>query len=105
MSIGPVGIVASAAGSPLAQTKGAELDRAQEAVGATGRRVYHEKKAAAAGGVGEPDGEDHQPAERDGDGRRPWEDQPEANNITDTPRRRQSKDPSQQSGNMLDVTG
>ena len=35
------------------------------------------RKAEAAAGVGEPDGEDHETAERDGDGRRPWEDQPE----------------------------
>ena len=78
MSIGPTGIAAGVAGLPLAQTTGAETERTQQAVAARQRRVYHERKAEAAAGVGEPDGEDHQPAERDADGRRPWEDLPEA---------------------------
>ena len=54
------------------------MERAQEEVGAERRQVYHEQEAEAAAGVGEPDGEDHETAERDADGRRPWEDQPEA---------------------------
>jgi hypothetical protein len=104
MSIGPL-TPASAAGSPLAQTKGADVERAQEEVGARRRRVYHERKAEAAAGVGEPDGEDHEAAERDADGRRPWEDRPEAEPGDSPPIARQSKDPSQQSGNLLDMTG
>ncbi len=104
MSIGPVGIAASAAGTPLAQTKGTEVERAQAEVGAQGRVVYHDKKAEAAAGVGEPDGEDHETAERDGDGRRSWEDQPEPEDAASSGAR-QSKDPSQQSGNLLDLTG
>ncbi len=104
MSIGPTHSSAVAAGSPLAQTKGVELDRAQETVGAQARQVYHDRKAEAADGVGEPDGENHQTAERDGDGRRAWEDmpEPEAQNESGD---RKSKDPSQQSGNLLDLTG
>ena len=105
MSIGPAGIAASAAGSPLAQTKGTEALRTQEEVGAQSRRVYHDEKAEAAAGVGEPDGEDHETAQRDGDGRRPWEDQPELEQNPGSPSTRQSKDPSQQSGNLLDLTG
>ena len=104
MSIGPLA-PASAAGSPLAQTKGAEVERAQEEVGARRRQVYHEQKAEAAAGVGEPDGEDHEAAERDADGRRPWEDQPEPEQSDSPPDVRQSKDPSRQSGNLLDLTG
>ena len=53
------------------------MERAQQEVGARRRQVYHQQKAEAAAGVGEPDGEDHEAAERDADGRRPWEDQPE----------------------------
>jgi hypothetical protein len=105
MSIGPLGIAASTAGVPLAQTKGSAVDRAQEAVGAERRRVYHEQKAAAAAGVGEPDGDNHETTDRDADGRRPWEEPPEAEPQAAAPDTRQSKDPSQQSGNLLDLTG
>jgi hypothetical protein len=104
MSLGPVGIAASTAGTPLAQTKGSALERAQEQVGAERRQVYHEKKAAAAAGVGEPDGEDHETTDRDADGRRPWEEPPEAPAAA-AGDSRPSKDPSQQSGNLLDLTG
>ena len=65
------------AGSPLAQAKGADVERAHREVGAQRRQVYHERKAEAAAGVGEPDGEDHETADRNADGRRPWEEQPE----------------------------
>jgi hypothetical protein len=105
MSIGPLGITASTAGAPLAQTKGAALERAQEEVGAERRRVYHEQEAAAAAGVGEPDGENHETTDRDADGRRPWEDPPEGQPRPPPPDARQSKDPSRQSGNLLDLTG
>jgi hypothetical protein len=105
MSIGPLGIAASAAGSPLTQIKGAEVERAQGEVGAERRQGYYDESATAASGVGEPDGDDHETAERDGDGRREWEDQPEGEGHAGAPGLRQSKDPTQQSGNMLDVTG
>jgi hypothetical protein len=105
MSIGPTGIVVSTAGAPLAQTKGSTVDRAQEEVGAQGRRVYHEQKAAAAAGVDEPDGDNHETTDRDADGRRPWEEPPEAEPRAAAPDARQSRDPSEQSGNLLDLTG
>ena len=54
------------------------MERTQAEVGAERRQVYYDEKATAADGVGEPDGEDHETAERDGDGRRDWEDPPEA---------------------------
>ena len=57
------------------------------------------KEAAAAAGVGEPDGEDHETAERDADGRRPWEDPPEARaRMPAPPDVRQSKDPRSRAG-------
>jgi hypothetical protein len=105
MSIGPLGIAASAAGSPLPQRKGADVERTQAEVGAERRAVYYDEKATAADGVGEPDGDDHETAERDGDGRRDWEDQPPPEAQAGTPRPRQSKDPTEQSGNLLDLTG
>jgi hypothetical protein len=105
MSIGPLGIAASAAGSPLPQTKGSAVERAQQEVGAERRQVYHEQEAAAAAGVGEPDGENHETAERDADGRRPWEDVLDTQRQPTMPDARQSKDPLQQCGNLLDLTG
>ncbi len=106
MSVGSTGIAAGVAGLPLAQTAGPETERVQQALAAAGRRVYHGRKAEAAAGVGEPDGEDHQPAERDADGRRPWEEllESDPSEKASAPVR-QSKDPSRQSGNLLDLTG
>jgi hypothetical protein len=102
----PTGIIAGTAGSPLAQTKGSEPERTQQAVGAQRRRVYHQQKAAAAAGVGEPDGEDHETADRDADGRRPWEEPGEPKDEdAGSPDVRQGKDPSQQRGNVLDLSG
>ena len=103
MSIGPLGATGGAAGSPLAQAKGAELEQAR--LGAQRRQVYHDEKAKAAAGVGQPDGEDHETDQRDADGRRPPEDQPHAEQRHATPTTRPSKDPSGQSGNLLDLTG
>ncbi len=81
------------------------MDRAQEEVGAQRRQVYHDNKAEAADGVGEPDGEDHETAERDGDGRRPWGEPPEARAAGDRSDVRSSQDPLGESGNLLDLTG
>jgi hypothetical protein len=105
MSIGPTGMAASAAGTPLAQKKGSAIERAGEEVGAQRRQVYHDQKAEAAAGVGEPDGENHETAERDGDGRRPWEDPPGSKTAAGRPDARHSKDPLRESGNLLDLTG
>ena len=105
MSIGPLGITASTAGAPLAQTKGTAVERAAEEVGAERRQVYYEQEAAAAAGVGEPDGENHETTERDADGHRLWEEPPEGQPRPTAPATRQSKDASQQSGNLLDLTG
>jgi hypothetical protein len=105
MPLTPLPPAASTAGTPLAQTKGSALERAQEEVGAQRRQVYHEKKAAAAAGVGEPDGDNHETTDRDADGRRPWEDLPENQTPPAATDARQSKDPSHQSGNLLDLTG
>lgn len=98
-------LTVSAAGLPLTQTKGSETERAHQAVGAQRRQVYHDEMAEAAAGVGEPDGEDHDTHDRGADGRRPWEELPEPEHGAAQPAARQSKDPSQQSGNLLDLTG
>ena len=78
MSVGPLGgIASSAAGSPLAQTKGSDVERAQQDTSNQQRQVQNDQKAEAASGIGEADGEDHETAERDADGRRLWEEPPE----------------------------
>jgi hypothetical protein len=102
MSIGPLGSIAGAVGSPLAQKKGADAERVHGEVGAQRRQVYHERKAEAAGGVGEPDGEDHETAERNADGRRPWEEPPVAEAGDDSPRGRPL---SPDAGGLLDLDG
>ena len=74
MSIGPLsGIAGSVAGTSLAQTRGSEIDRAQQESTARELRARSEQKAELAAGVGQADGDNHQTAERDADGRRLWE--------------------------------
>lgn len=112
MSVGPAGgIVGSAAGSPLAQSQGAEPERARQDAVAQQRRIESDQKADSAAGIGETDGEDHETSERDADGRRLWEQPPEAENADDAqqdsgaPPQRVSKDATGQSGNLLDLSG
>ena len=105
MSIGPLGGAAGVTGSPLAQAKGADVERAHKEVGAQRRQVYHERKAEAAAGVGQPDGEDHAIADRSGDGRRPWEEPPEPEGRNASPGVSDGNDPSQERGNLLDLSG
>ena len=109
MSVGPLpAVAANAAGAPLAQTKGSELERTQQAVAQSERRASNDLRAEMAAGIGEADGEDHETAERDANGRRLWE-IPAANKPPapeETPETaRQSKDASGQRGTLLDLTG
>ncbi len=115
MSLGPLGgIASSAAGSPLAQTKGSDVERAEQDAANSARRAQADQKAENAAGIGEADGEDHETAERDADGRRLWEGPPEAqaaeepdqadeDHASGAPAR--SKDASGQRGNLLDLSG
>src|SRR3954447_4808727 len=73
MSIGSLGMIGSAAATPLSQTKGSDVDRAQQDAGAQQRQISTAEKAASAAGIAETDGKEHQSNERDADGRRPWE--------------------------------
>ena len=108
MSVGPTGgIAGSAAGAPLAQTKGAEVDRARQDASGQERRVHNDKRAESAAGIGETDGEDHETAERDADGRRLWEKTAagQQSGEESPAERRGSKDASGQAGNLLDLSG
>jgi len=100
-----MGPIASAAGTQIAQTTGSEVERAHGEVGAQGRQVYYGRRAEAAAGVGQADGEDHETDQRGADGRHPWEEPPAceaADPFQDAPR---SADPSRQRGNLLDLDG
>ncbi|MCC6125659.1 MAG: hypothetical protein IT426_11900 [Pirellulales bacterium] len=109
MSIGSLpAVVASAAGTPLAQSK-AEVERTNVEVGAQQRQVFNALKAESAAGIGETDGQDHEAAERDADGRRLWEaptggkkNPPVENPPSTAP---QSRDATGQAGNLLDLSG
>jgi hypothetical protein len=108
MSIGSLGnVAASASGAPLAQTKGSDVERAQHDVSAQQRVVESNRKAEAASGIGETDGEDHQPGERDADGRRPWQLPAQTPNTGQPPAHESppGKDTSGRCGNLLDLSG
>ena len=115
MSVGPLGgIAGSVAGSPFAQKHGSEVERAGQENNAQQRRIATDQKADSAAGVGEADGEDHETAERDADGRRLWEGPPEVEDAdeqdaeqdaSEEPQRGKSKDATGQSGNLLDLSG
>lgn len=109
MSIGPAGgIIGSAAGSPLAQSKGSDTERALQDAAGQQRRISSEQKAESAAGIGETDGENHETAERDADGRRLWEGPQADGGASDSPSgesESQSKDSSGQTGNLLDLSG
>jgi hypothetical protein len=109
MSIGSLpSIVASAAGTALAQAK-AEVERTNVEVGAQQRQVFNDQKAESAAGIGETDGQDHEAAERDADGRRFWEAPPDGKKEpakeNPEPIPPQSRDATGQAGNLLDLSG
>jgi hypothetical protein len=99
-------LIGSLAGTPLAQTKGAEVERAQQDAAAQERRALSDQKADSASGIGETDGQDHETADRDADGRRPWERRTAGHPRSEpVPEPQRSKDASGQSGNLLDLSG
>ncbi|MHB8899431.1 MAG: hypothetical protein ACYC6Y_11840 [Thermoguttaceae bacterium] len=110
MSVGSLGgLAASVAGAPLAQSKGSDVDRAGQDSAAQQRRVQASEKAESAAGIGQTDGEDHATGERDADGRRLWEQGPgpprDDPGEGGDPGRQGSKDPTGQSGSLLDLSG
>lgn len=108
MSIGSLGGIAnSIAGTALAQTKGSEIDRAQQATSAQQREVRNETKADSAAGIGETDSQEQSSADRDANGRRPWEQMGEPASAADpeNPPAAHSRDASGQSGTQLDLSG
>lgn len=108
MSVGPLGgLVGNAAGVPVAQTKGSEVERDQRESAGQAREVDLAGQAEQAQGTGQTK-QDHEISERDADGRRPWEtalQSPEDHNASVTHEPLQNKDAAGTAGNQLDVTG
>lgn len=103
MSIGPTTFAASLAS--LNQARGNETERAQHDTAAKERQIAGDRQAESAAGVGTTEG-DEAAGERDADGRRLWE-RPPAAKATEAGKEEATnvKDPSGQSGSLLDLTG
>lgn len=107
MSVGPMGMAGSVAGSPLSQARGSETERAQQDAAAEARATESQQKAESAGGVGETE-QDQEASDRDADGHRLWEEPVQAEQQVEgepSPTETQSKDPSGDSGANLDLSG
>ena len=112
MSVGPLGMIGSAAGSPLAQGQGTDVNQTQQESANQARQTGLNEKAERAAGVGQTE-QDEGSSDRDADGRRPWElagdapaddQQPEDESNGQGPDPR-SKDPTGERGNQLDLSG
>lgn len=111
MSIGPLGMIASLAGSPLAQSQGSEVNRTQQETSSQLRQTQMLDKAESASGVGQTE-QDEGATDRDADGRRLWEHRPSPSEEPAAEHDqaaedaiRQSKDPSGMTGRQLDLQG
>ena len=111
MSIGSLGFSGVGAATPLAQSKGADVDRAQHDSTAQEGQLQNDLKAEQAAGVGQTDGDEHETEERDADGRRPWELPRKKKTISfeessaAVEKASPSRDATGQCGNALDLTG
>src|SRR3954466_12679042 len=105
MSIGSFGILGSVAATPLTQAKSADQQSASNTLSHQ-RLVDAAASAEASAGIGTTDGENHEAAERDADGRKLWEQSPGKKKMAvaadDSPAETHlSKDASGDSGNSL----
>jgi hypothetical protein len=100
-------VASSVAGTALAQAKGSDVERSQTDAHGQQLRAQSEVKAEDAAGIGATDGEDHEAADRDANGRRLWEDTGRRGPAAGSDARQAplSKDASGQSGNLLDLSG
>ena len=108
MSVGPLGILGSAAGSPLPQAKGADVETTQQTTSEQARRADAIRTAESAEGLGEMD-QDQEAEDRDADGRRPWECRRVEPGTAEPPADENppsmAPDPTGQRGTQLDITG
>jgi hypothetical protein len=96
-------VTVSAAGVPIAQAAGTDLDAARLAASAAQLKHDADQRAARAAGIAQADGDDLQAGERDSDGRSAWILRRRTMDPTSEPfaERRDSDGP----GRILDVTG
>src|SRR3954452_1413401 len=109
MSIGSFGILGSVASTPLTQAKSADQQASANTV-THQRQVDAAASAEASAGIGQTDGENHEAADRDADGRKLWEQSPKKHKNAVSPddsatETHLSKDASGDSGNSLDLVG
>ena len=108
MSIGPLGMIGSMAGTPLSQSRGSSVDQAQQQNADQARQTQSEGRAETAAGIGQTE-QDEQAGERDADGRRLWEEPAGASKQPDeeVPAEPQhgSRDASGTRGTRLDLEG
>jgi hypothetical protein len=110
MSVGPLGIIGSIAGSPLAQTKGADIDKNKADAANQQRQTETNLQAESAAGIGRTE-EDAETSDRDADGRRVWELGGSTPRPAEEPADESSaapplaKDPTGDCGNTLDLSG
>ena len=107
MSVGPTTFAASLAATSLNQARGSEAERVQHDTSAKERQVEGDRKAENAAGIGTAEG-DEATGDRDADGRRLWEKPPTgkpSDKVSMSDAAAQVKDPSGQSGSLLDLTG
>jgi hypothetical protein len=105
MSIGPTTFAASLAATSLSQARG-EAERVQQDTVAKERQIEGDRQAEDAAGVGTTDG-DEAAGDRDADGRRLWEKPSTRKESSDGDEEQSApiKDPTGQSGSLLDLTG
>ena len=117
MSIGSFGgVQGSAAGAPLSQMRGSEIEKSQQQNAASERGTDAAEKSEKASGIGTTE-EDQETSDRDADGRRMYEDpsspgegeaeSEEASSEEPTAAEEPPKsiDPTGQSGGALDLVG
>ena len=106
MSVGPTGMAGGVAGSPLAQSHGSEVNRAQQETADHARQTQAAEKAENAAGVGQTE-QDEQASDRDADGRRLWEEIPGSAEKQEESASSQhvSRDPTGQLGGTVDLDG
>lgn len=103
MSIGPTTFAASLAS--LSQARGNEIEHTQHDTAAKERRIASDEHAESAAGVGTTEG-DEAAGDRDADGRKLWERPPKSKHAEAADEEQTvTKDPSGQSGTLLDLSG
>ena len=106
MSVGPMGMMSSIAGSPV--SRASDTERIQQDSTAQTRQTQSQQNAESAAGIGETK-QDQETSDRDADGHRLWEQPPRADQQPDAEQESdsesQSRDPSGNRGANLDLSG